>query len=117
MSLLKSLSRYAAMGISAAAFSRHGEERAIARVSNHTRAAILRDAAKTPLLRMTGHANARQVGQHRHQSRIVMRGPARRIPEPRTSAQLSGRINHHNVAKTFDFFEFNGSSFSNRRIC
>jgi hypothetical protein len=32
--------------------SPHGEERALARVSNHERAAILRDTAKRPLLRM-----------------------------------------------------------------
>jgi len=30
----------------------HGEERALARVSNHECAAILRDAAERPLLRM-----------------------------------------------------------------
>jgi hypothetical protein len=32
--------------------SPHGEERALARVSNHECAAILRDAAERPLLRM-----------------------------------------------------------------
>jgi hypothetical protein len=30
----------------------HGEERALARVSNHESVAILRDAAERPLLRM-----------------------------------------------------------------
>jgi hypothetical protein len=50
----------------------HGEERALARVSNHEEfAAILRDAAKTPLLRMRSiHSAVTLMVRSAHLARV-----------------------------------------------